>query len=91
MGSGRAGVEEAKEGGRLLKAHGLEFDKAYTSLLKRAIKTCYLVLEEVRGREARDGGDAPTQPRLKPPNTHAPPNSPPVLADAPPLRSYRWT
>lgn len=42
------GIQEAKEGGRLLKEAGFTFDKAYTSLLRRAIKTCWLVLEEVR-------------------------------------------
>lgn len=42
----RAGIEEAKEGGRLLKEAGFTFDKAYTSMLRRAIKTCWLVLEE---------------------------------------------
>lgn len=33
------GVEEAKNAGRSLKAEGLEFDFAYTSVLTRAIKT----------------------------------------------------
>ena len=28
------GVEEAKKAGRLIKEHGLEFDQAYTSLLR---------------------------------------------------------
>lgn len=41
------GIAEAKEGGRLLKEAGFTFDKAYTSLLRRAIKTCWLVLEEM--------------------------------------------
>lgn len=41
------GVGEAKEGGKLLKDAGYRFDKAYTSTLRRAIKTCWLVLEEV--------------------------------------------
>ncbi|MBS9783221.1 MAG: 2,3-diphosphoglycerate-dependent phosphoglycerate mutase [Pasteurella sp.] len=40
------GVEEAKEAGRKLKAEGFEFDIAFTSVLKRAIKTCNFVLEE---------------------------------------------
>ncbi len=40
------GVEEAKEAGRKLKAAGFEFDIAFTSVLKRAIKTCNFVLEE---------------------------------------------
>ena len=41
------GVEQAKEGGRLLKAEGYEFDIAYTSLLKRAIRTLWLVMDEM--------------------------------------------
>ncbi|MDX2149870.1 MAG: 2,3-diphosphoglycerate-dependent phosphoglycerate mutase [Bryobacteraceae bacterium] len=41
------GVEEAREGGRYLREQGFVFDIAYTSLLKRAIKTLNLVLEEL--------------------------------------------
>lgn len=41
------GVSEAREGGRLIKEAGFEFDIAYTSVLKRAIKTLWLVLEEM--------------------------------------------
>lgn len=41
------GEREAKEGGRLLKEGGYNFDKAYTSTLKRAIKTLWLALEEL--------------------------------------------
>lgn len=41
------GVEEAKESGRLLKAEGYEFSVAYTSFLRRAIKTLWLCLEEM--------------------------------------------
>lgn len=40
------GVEEAKEAGRKVKEAGFEFDVAFTSVLKRAIKTCNYVLEE---------------------------------------------
>ncbi|MCT6857918.1 MAG: 2,3-diphosphoglycerate-dependent phosphoglycerate mutase [Apilactobacillus sp.] len=40
------GVEEAKEAGKLVKKAGLEFDFAYTSVLKRAIKTLHYALEE---------------------------------------------
>lgn len=40
------GVEEAKQAGRKIKAAGLEFDVAFTSVLTRAIKTCNLILEE---------------------------------------------
>jgi len=41
-----AGVEEARAAGRLLAAHALEFDIAFTSLLQRAIKTLYVALDE---------------------------------------------
>ena len=41
------GEEEATEGGRLLKEAGFTFDKAYTSTLKRAIKTLWLCLEQL--------------------------------------------
>ena len=41
------GVEEAKEAGRRLKAHGFTFDVAYTSVLIRAQKTLALTLAEL--------------------------------------------
>lgn len=41
------GVEEARAAGRLLKASGWAFDLAHTSLLKRAIRTLHLALEEL--------------------------------------------
>jgi len=41
------GVQEAREGGRVLKAEGYSFDLAYTSVLKRAIRTLWLVLDEM--------------------------------------------
>ena len=41
------GVQEAVEAGRILKREGYVFDAAYTSVLKRAIKTLWLVLEEM--------------------------------------------
>ena len=41
------GHAEAAEGGRLLNAEGFQFDVAYTSTLKRAIRTCYHALEGV--------------------------------------------
>jgi len=41
------GVEEARAAGRLLKAGGWAFDLAHTSLLKRAIRTLHIVLEEL--------------------------------------------
>lgn len=41
------GREEATEGGRQLKADGFTFDIAYTSVLKRAIRTLWHVLDEM--------------------------------------------
>ncbi|MDP3422784.1 MAG: 2,3-diphosphoglycerate-dependent phosphoglycerate mutase [Burkholderiaceae bacterium] len=41
------GVEQARSAGRLLKAEGYEFDVAYTSVLKRAIRTLWLTLDEM--------------------------------------------
>jgi len=41
------GVEEARAAGRLLKAEGYDFDFAFTSSLKRAIRTLNFVLEEM--------------------------------------------
>jgi len=42
-----AGVAEARAAGRKLKAQGLGFDVAYTSVLKRAQRTLDLMLEEL--------------------------------------------
>jgi 2,3-bisphosphoglycerate-dependent phosphoglycerate mutase len=41
------GRQEAKKGGVLLKAEGYAFDIAYTSVLKRAIRTLWIVLDEL--------------------------------------------
>jgi 2,3-bisphosphoglycerate-dependent phosphoglycerate mutase len=41
------GRQEALEGGRVLKAGGYAFDVAYTSVLKRAIRTLWTVLDEM--------------------------------------------
>nr|HPO27803.1 2,3-bisphosphoglycerate-dependent phosphoglycerate mutase [Petrotogaceae bacterium] len=41
------GVEEAKKAGRILRHEGYFFDVAYTSYLKRAIKTLNYALEEL--------------------------------------------
>ena len=41
------GVLEAREAGKRLREAGFDFDAAYTSVLKRAIKTLALVLEEL--------------------------------------------
>jgi 2,3-bisphosphoglycerate-dependent phosphoglycerate mutase len=42
-----AGIEEARRAGRALRDAGFTFDVAYTSLLKRAIRTLWLVLDEM--------------------------------------------
>jgi 2,3-bisphosphoglycerate-dependent phosphoglycerate mutase len=42
-----AGLEEARKGGRVLKAQGYGFDLAFTSLLKRAIRTLWIALDEL--------------------------------------------
>ncbi|KAF0183113.1 MAG: 2 3-bisphosphoglycerate-dependent phosphoglycerate mutase [Nitrospirae bacterium] len=41
------GSQEAKSAGQLMKKTGLVFDVAFTSVLKRAIKTLWLALEEM--------------------------------------------
>ena len=41
------GLAEATAAGRLLKQEGYEFDVAFTSVLRRAIKTLWTVLEEM--------------------------------------------
>jgi len=40
------GTEEAKTAGHKIKEAGIALDVAYTSVLKRAIKTCHYILEE---------------------------------------------
>jgi len=40
------GEDEARRGGALLREEGFKFDRAYTSTLKRAIKTLWIVLEQ---------------------------------------------
>jgi len=47
VGLSEKGIEEAIRAGRTLKGEGFVFDVAYTSVLKRAIKTLWLVLEEM--------------------------------------------
>jgi len=42
-----AGREEARRAGELLRAQGYVFDVAFTSVLKRAIKTLWIALEEM--------------------------------------------
>jgi len=41
------GLAEAKEAGQLLKKEGYVFDIAFTSLLKRAIRTLWIALDEM--------------------------------------------
>ncbi len=41
------GMEEAHAAGKLLKAEGYTFDVAYTSVLKRAIRTLWITLDEM--------------------------------------------
>jgi 2,3-bisphosphoglycerate-dependent phosphoglycerate mutase len=41
------GREEAREAGRLLKEDGYTFDLAFTSVLKRAIRTLWIALDEM--------------------------------------------
>ena len=41
------GIQEAKEAGRLLREGEYTFDIAFTSVLKRAIKTLWIALEEM--------------------------------------------
>jgi 2,3-bisphosphoglycerate-dependent phosphoglycerate mutase len=41
------GRHEAASAGQLLKAGGYSFDRAYTSMLTRAIRTCWMALDEL--------------------------------------------
>ena len=41
------GMEQAKRAGQLLAKHSYNFDEAFTSYLKRSIKTLHIVLEEL--------------------------------------------
>ncbi len=41
------GIEEAKSAGEILKSEGFIFDMAFTSVLKRAIRTLWLTLDEL--------------------------------------------
>jgi len=41
------GIEEARNAGKILKNLGYTFDVAYTSVLKRAIRTLWLILDEM--------------------------------------------
>ncbi|PIV54235.1 2,3-diphosphoglycerate-dependent phosphoglycerate mutase [Candidatus Desantisbacteria bacterium CG02_land_8_20_14_3_00_49_13] len=41
------GIAEARKAGALLKSEGLTFDIAFTSVLKRAVRTLWIVLDEM--------------------------------------------
>ena len=41
------GVQEAKQAGKVLKKEGYSFDVAFTSVLKRAIRTLWIVQDEM--------------------------------------------
>jgi len=47
VGLNERGIQEAREAGRLLRQEGYVFEVAFTSVLKRAIKTLWIVLEEM--------------------------------------------
>ena len=47
VGLSERGIEEAVAAGRTLREQGFAFDVAFTSVLKRAIKTLWIVLEEM--------------------------------------------
>src|SRR5690606_41983464 len=72
------GKTEAIQAGKLLKEGGYEFDVAYTSVLKRAIKTLFFIQEEMdlhwlpvirawqlRSEERRVGKEGRAQARTK--------------------------
>ena len=40
------GLEEARAAGRLLRSEGFSFDLAFTSVLRRAIRTLWLLLDQ---------------------------------------------
>ena len=47
VGLSEKGTAEAKRAGHLLKEQGFVFDRAYTSVLKREIRTLCIVFEEM--------------------------------------------
>ena len=47
VGLSERGLQEAQMAGKLLKDGGFTFDVAYTSVLKRAIKTLWIIMEEM--------------------------------------------
>ena len=42
-----AGIKEARSAGQILKQEGFDFDMTFTSVLKRAIRTLWIVLDEM--------------------------------------------
>ncbi|MCM3005339.1 2,3-diphosphoglycerate-dependent phosphoglycerate mutase [Priestia koreensis] len=42
-----SGLQEAREAGKILRKHGYQFNLAYTSVLKRSIRTLWIVLHEM--------------------------------------------
>jgi 2,3-bisphosphoglycerate-dependent phosphoglycerate mutase len=51
VGLSAKGEEEARKAGSILKQEGLRFDVVYTSLLRRAVRTALLCLEELGNAE----------------------------------------
>ncbi len=43
----KQGMAEAQEAGKILKSKGYSFDVAFTSVLKRAVRTLWIVLDEL--------------------------------------------
>ncbi|UJF15808.1 2,3-diphosphoglycerate-dependent phosphoglycerate mutase [Jeotgalibaca sp. MA1X17-3] len=46
VGLTQQGIDEAHQAGQKIKEAGIELDMAFTSVLKRAIRTCHIILEE---------------------------------------------
>ena len=44
----RHGLDDAQRAGMLCRKAGIRFDMAFTSVLQRAVKTCHMILEEIR-------------------------------------------
>jgi len=47
VGLSEKGIQEANDAGKILKEHGFAFKVAYTSYLTRAIKTLWIILEQM--------------------------------------------
>ena len=59
VGLSERGLQEALEAGRVLSRERFTFDVAYTSVLKRAIKTLWIVLEEMDLRQCAETAISP--------------------------------